>query len=155
MIWKKYTIKSVLFFLVALLLGCATRKTEQTKGIVKIKSAEVKTFADFSTFKKFDINESFDRGYTYTIERTAAGDTKESYTKNDKSETKKQYSEQIINVTRTTYKTETTYKSVKVKQTEKEQIDNKVFYFGMLLVFIFALVVYFSKNPIKLGTKQL
>ena len=141
--------------MVALQLGCATRKTDQTKGIEKLKSAEVNTFADFSTFKKFDINESFDRGYTYTIERTAAGDTKESYTKNDKSETKKQYSEQLTNVTRTTYKTETTYKSVKVKQTEKKQIDNKVFYFGLLLVFIFALVVYFSKNPIKLATKQL
>lgn len=133
--WKNYSTKLVIIFLVALVAGCGTRKTQQLKELDKLKSAETIDSVDFYLFKKFDINNTFDRKFKYTREKEGL---KETFEQNDKSTT----NIKIVNLVRykqaTINKTVTTYQSVKNKQTQSN--NNLIWIVALVLIFLLALI---------------
>lgn len=143
MTWKNYTIKLVIFFLVVIQVGCATRKTERIKEIEKIKSVEELSFTDFSRFKQFDINESFDRGFSYVIERSNTGDVKETFVQNNKSDVKIKYVDLVRYINTKEYKKYDIVKTITIKETQKEAISIWVWVVGFLFASVVGLVVYY------------
>jgi hypothetical protein len=133
--WKNYSTKLAIIFLVALAVGCGTRKTYQTKELDKLKSAEINTSADFSIFKKLHINNTFDRSFKYTRQ---IGDLKETFEQNNKSTTSVKIIDSVRYKTFDIYRTTITYKSVKNKQTQSN--NNLIWIVAIILIFLFALI---------------
>ena len=128
--------KLAIIFLV-LFVSCGSRKTNHIKEVEKIKSAEINTSADFSMFKKLDVNNTYDRGYVYTREKDGL---KETFTQNNKSSTSTKIVDSVRYNTATIYKTVATYKTVKNKKTQSDGVSIWVWAIGLFLVFVFAIL---------------
>jgi hypothetical protein len=133
--WKNYSTKLVIIFLVVIQVGCGTRKTDQTKELDKLKSAETIGSVDFSLFKKLDINNTFDRGYIYSREKDGL---KETFVQNNKSTTNIKIVDSVRYKTFDIYRNTITYKSVKNKETQSN--NNLIWIVAIILIFLFALI---------------
>jgi hypothetical protein len=131
--------KLVGFFLVVILIGCGTRKTENIKNLEKIKSDSFTASSDFFSLKQFELNQSLDLGYTYTKEPTAYG-IKETFIQNNKREEKRKTIDLKRYKTIYTRVTKTLYKSVKRKKTQSDGVSTWVWFTGLFFAFLFAII---------------
>jgi hypothetical protein len=131
--------KLVGIFLVAVLAGCGTRKTEHTKNLEKIKSDSFTASSDFFAFKKFELNQSLDLGYTYTKEPTAYG-IKETFIQNNKREEKRKTIDLKRYKTIYTRVTIATKITIKTKKTQSEGVSYWVWFTGLFFAFLFAII---------------
>jgi hypothetical protein len=131
--------KLVGIFLVALMAGCGTRKTEHTENLEKIKSDSFTASSDFFTLKQFEINQSLDLSYTYTKEPTPYG-IKETFIKNNKREEKRKTIDLKRYKTIYTRVTITTKIIIKTKKTQSDGVSYWVWFTGLFFAFIFAII---------------
>jgi len=135
--WKNYSTKLVIIFLAALAAGCGTRKTNQIKEVEKIKSAEINTSADFSMFRKLNINNTYDNSFIYTREKDGL---KETFVQNNKSTASVKIIDSVRYSTAIIYKTVATYKTIKDKKTQSDGVSIWVWIVGFFLIFVFAIL---------------
>ena len=131
--------KLVGIFLVALVVGCGTRKVEKTENLEKIKSDSFTASSDFFSLKQLELNQSLDLGYTYTKEPTPYG-MKETFIQNNKREDKRK----TIDLKRykTIYNrvTITTKIIIKTKKTQSDGVSHWVWFTGLFFAFLFAII---------------
>jgi hypothetical protein len=131
--------KLVGIFLVALVVGCGTRKTEHTENLEKIKSDSFTASSDFFSLKQFELNQSLDIGYTYTKEPTPYG-IKETFMQNNKREDKRKTIDLKRYKTIYTRITLTTKIIIKTKKTQSEGVSYWVWFTGLFFAFLFAII---------------
>jgi hypothetical protein len=131
--------KLVGIFLVALVVGCGTRKTEQGENLEKIKSDSFTSSSDFFTLKQFELNQSLDLGYTYTKEPTPYG-IKETFIQNNKREEKRKTIDLKRYKTIYTRVTIATKIIIKTKKTQSDGVSYWVWFTGLFFAFLFAVV---------------
>jgi uncharacterized protein YcfL len=136
--WKKSLQKSANYFLAIitalLFLGCSARKTENTKvkKLEKLESAKL----DFSG--SISSNTQMDKSIIFVREIYEKGEIKEKQTttQNNKLDQKIKIEYRYIKQKQTIYKTIT----LKNKKTQKEAVSNWVWFVGLFLVFLFAIL---------------
>jgi hypothetical protein len=131
--------KLVGIFLVALVVGCGTRKVEKTENLEKIKSDSFTASSDFFTLKQFELNQSLDLGYTYTKEPTPYG-IKETFIQNNKREDKRKTIDLKRYKTIYTRVTITTKITIKTKKTQSDGVSYWVWFTGLFFAFLFAII---------------
>jgi hypothetical protein len=131
--------KLVGIFLVALLVGCGTRKTEQGENLEKIKLDSFTASSDFFTLKQFEHNQSLDLGYTYTKEPTPYG-IKKTFIQNNKREEKRKTIDLKRYKTIYTRVTITTKIIIKTKKTQSDGVSYWVWFTGLFFAFLFAVI---------------
>jgi hypothetical protein len=136
--------KLVTFFLVVVMAGCGTRKTEHTEKLEKIKSDSFTASSDFFAFKKFELNQSLDLGYTYTKEPTPYG-IKETFMQNNKREENRKTIDLKRYKTIYTKVTITTKIIIKTKKTQSEGVSYWVWFTGLFFAFLFAVIFNWSR----------
>jgi hypothetical protein len=129
--------KLVGFFLVALVVGCGTRKTEQIKEVEKIKLVDTSSLIDLSDFKMLYREYNNDKGFVYTREKDGL---KETFTQNNKEVSKLKIVDSVRYKLATIYKTLTTYKSIKNKKTQSDGVSYWVWFTGLFFAFLFAII---------------
>jgi hypothetical protein len=129
--------KLVGIFLVALVVGCGTRKTEQIKEVEKIKLVDTSSLIDLSDFKMLYREYNNDKGFVYTREKDGL---KETFTQNNKEVSKLKIVDSVRYKLATIYKTLTTYKSIKNKKTQSDGVSYWVWFTGLFFTFLFAII---------------
>jgi hypothetical protein len=131
--------KLVGIFLVALVVGCGTRKVEKTENLEKIKSDSFTASSDFLRLQKINLESFRDRGYKYIKEPTAYG-TKETFIQNDKEGIKLKIVDSVRYIYNYQTITKKIYKSVKAKKTQSDGVSTWVWYVGIFFAFLFAII---------------
>ena len=137
---------SVILF-IFLLISCGARKTDTTKDTEKTKEVEKIKDITFDYSKFIEQNSYLDKGVIFIREFNKEGKvSKETFEAKNVLKTSQKTILKVNYKSVITYKTITTYKSLYQKNTQKEQVSNWVFYVGIFFVFLFALIVYFTKK---------
>ena len=140
---NKILILSVLLAIATILLlsSCSARKTETTKDKEKTKEVEKIESVTFDYSKFIEQNSYLDKGVIFVREFNNEGKLlKETFEAKNVLKTTRKTSLKVNYKSNITYKTVTTYKSIKNKETQKEAVSIWVWFFGLLLIFIFALI---------------
>jgi hypothetical protein len=131
--------KLVGFFLVVILIGCGTRKTENIKNVEKINSDSFTANSEFLRLQKINLESFRDRGYKYIKEPTAYG-IKETFIQNDKVFNKLKIVDSVSYIYNYQTITKTLYKSVKTKKTQSDGVSYWVWFTGLFFAFLFAII---------------
>jgi hypothetical protein len=131
--------KLVGFFLVVILIGCGTRKTENIKNLEKINSDSFTATSDFLRLQKINLETFSDRGYKYIKELTAYG-IKETFIQNDKEGIKLKIVDSVRYIYNYKTITKKLYKSVKTKKTQSDGVSTWVWFTGLFFSFLFAII---------------
>ena len=131
--------KLVGFFLVVILIGCGTRKTENIKNLEKINSEGLTANSEFLRLQKINLESFRDRGYKYIKEPTAYG-IKETFIQNDKVFQKLKIVDSVRYIDSCRNITKTLYKSVKTKKTQSDGVSTWVWFTGLFFAFLFAII---------------
>lgn len=147
----KALILSCLFAILTafLLFGCSARKTDKSSFTDKEKEVFNVSGKEIDYSKLIEQNVSFDKGYILIREYKDGQILKESLEKKDKATTIKKVEVvkkyKIYNV----YRKYNITKTITQKKTQKEAFSNRVYYFGLFLIFVFGLIVYFKNHILK------
>jgi hypothetical protein len=131
--------KLVGIFLVALVVGCGTRKVEKTENLEKIKSDSFTASYDFLRLQKINLETFRHRGYKYIKEPTAYG-IKETFIQNDKVFQKLKIVDSVRYIYNYKTITKKLYKSVKTKKTQSDGVSTWVWFTGLFFAFLFAII---------------
>lgn len=142
---KKIHLPLIISFSFAfLILGCTARKVELQKNEQKQQVIEKLQAQSFDYSKLIQANFSTNTGVIFVKEYFNNGNVKIERVeqKNEvntayKTETKKRY------LTFNVYKKYKITETTKIKETQKEQMSNWVFYFALFLIFSFGLIIYY------------
>lgn len=142
---KKIHLPLIISFSFAfLILGCTARKVELQKNEQKQQVIEKLQAQSFDYSKLIQANFSTNTGVIFVKEYFNNGNVKIERVeqKNEvntayKTETKKRY------LTFNVYKKYKITETTKIKETQKEQMSNWVFYFALFLIFCFGLIIYY------------
>jgi hypothetical protein len=131
--------KLVGIFLVVILIGCGTRKTENIKNVEKINSEGLTANSEFLRLQKINLESFRDRGYKYIKEPTAYG-IKETFIQNDKEGLKLKIVDSVRYIYNYQTIKKTLYKSVKTKKTQSDGVSTWVWFTGLFFAFLFAII---------------
>jgi hypothetical protein len=131
--------KLVGIFLVVILIGCGTRKTENIKNLEKINSEGLTANSEFLRLQKINLESFRDKGYKYIKEPTMYG-IKETFIQNDKVFHKLKIVDSVRYIYNYQTITKTLYKSVKTKKTQSDGVSTWVWFTGLFFIFLFAII---------------
>jgi hypothetical protein len=131
--------KLVVIFLVVILIGCGTRKTENIKNLEKINSEGLTANYEFLRLQKINLESFRDKGYKYIKEPTMYG-IKETFIQNDKVFQKLKIVDSVRYIDSFRIITKTLYKSVKTKKTQSDGVSYWVWFTGLFFTFLFAII---------------
>jgi hypothetical protein len=131
--------KLVGFFLVVIVIGCGTRKTENIKNLEKINSEGLTANSEFLRLQKINLEFFRDKGYKYIKESTMYG-IKETFIQNDKVFQKLNIIDSVRYIDSYRIITKTLYKSVKTKKTQSDGVSTWVWFTGLFFAFLFAVI---------------
>jgi hypothetical protein len=131
--------KLVGFFLVVILIGCGTRKTENIKNLEKINSEGLTANSEFLRLQKINLESFRDKGYKYIKEPTIYG-IKETFIQNNKVFQKLNIIDSVRYIDSYRIITKTLYKSVKTKKTQSDGVSYWVWFTGLFFAFLFAII---------------
>jgi hypothetical protein len=131
--------KLVGFFLVVILIGCGTRKTENIKNLEKINSEGLTDNSEFLRLQKINLESFRDKGYKYIKEPTIYG-IKETFIQNNKVFQKLNIIDSVRYIDSYRIITKTLYKSVKTKKTQSDGVSYWVWFTGLFFAFLFAII---------------
>jgi hypothetical protein len=136
--------KLVGIFLLVILIGCGTRKTENIKNLEKINLKSLTANSEFLRLQKINLETFRDRGYKYIKEPTAYG-TKETFIQNDKEGIKLKIVDSVRYIDSCRIITKTLYKSVNNKKTQSDGVSTWVWFTGLFFAFVFAIILNWNR----------